>query len=77
MTLTLWNAEPILVELPNFVILKVTSTEPAVKGDTVTGGSKFVTLETGAHLKVPLFINENDLIKIDTRTGDYVSRVKG
>ena len=75
-TVTLWNDALILVEPPNFVHLKVTETEPAVKGDTVTGGNKLATLETGATLRVPLFVNTNDILKIDTRTGEYVGRVK-
>ncbi len=63
-------------ELPIFVELQVTQTEPGVKGDTATGGSKPATLETGAVVQVPLFIDEGDTIKIDTRTGEYVERVK-
>lgn len=75
-TVTLWNNEPILVITPNFVTLKVTQTDPGLKGDTATGGGKPATLETGAIVRVPLFINEEDILKIDTRTGEYVSRVK-
>jgi len=63
-------------ELPIFVELKVVQTEPGIKGDTATGGSKPATLETGAVVTVPLFIDEGDIIKIDTRTGEYVERVK-
>lgn len=73
---TLWNGLPITVTPPIFVILKVTETDPGLRGDTVTGGSKPATMETGAVVKVPLFINVDDLLKIDTRTGDYVARVK-
>lgn len=73
---TLWNGLPISVSPPIFVTLKVTETEPGVRGDTVTGGSKPATMETGATIKVPLFINIGDLIKIDTRTGEYMARVK-
>jgi elongation factor P len=73
---TLWNGVIISVAPPIFVNLKVTETEPGIRGDTVTGGSKSATVETGAVIRVPLFINENEVIKIDTRTGDYVSRVK-
>lgn len=75
-TVTLWNGEPIAVTASNFVSLKVTETDPGLKGDTATGGSKPATLETGAVVRVPLFINEGDLLKIDTRTGEYVSRAK-
>lgn len=67
--------EPVIVELPNFVELAVTQTDPGVKGDTATGGSKPATLETGAVVQVPLFIKEGETLKIDTRTGAYVSRV--
>ena len=63
------------VEPPMFVELEVTATEPGVKGDTATGASKPATLETGAEIKVPLFINEGDVLKIDTRTGEYLERV--
>ena len=67
--------EPIIVELPNFVELRIAQTDPGVKGDTATGGSKPATLETGAVVQVPLFIQEGETVKIDTRTGTYVSRV--
>ena len=63
------------VEAPNFVELKVTETEPGFKGDTATGTTKPATLETGYHIAVPLFVNEGDVIRIDTRTGEYMSRV--
>lgn len=63
-------------ELPNHVILEVTYTEPGLKGDTATNASKPATLETGASIQVPLFINEGDLLKIDTRTRSYVERAK-
>ncbi len=69
------DVEPVVVELPNFVELEVTRTDPGVKGDTVSGGSKPATLETGAVVQVPLFLQEGDVVKIDTRTGEYVSRV--
>ena len=62
------------IELPNFVVLEVSQCDPAVKGDTVTGATKSATVETGATFSVPLFINEGDSIKVDTRTGDYVER---
>jgi elongation factor P len=61
---------------PNFAILKIIETDPGVRGDTASGGTKPATLETGAMVKVPLFIEEGDLLKIDTRTGEYVSRAK-
>ncbi len=63
------------VEPPMFVELAVTQTDPGFKGDTATGASKPATLETGAQIKVPLFINEGDVLKIDTRTGEYLERV--
>ena len=65
---------PIGIELPNFVELRVVNTEPGVRGDTASGGSKPATLETGAVVSVPLFINEGDLLKVDTRTGAYLGR---
>ena len=63
------------VEAPNFVELQVTQTDPGFKGDTAQGASKPATLETGAQIKVPLFVNEGDVLKIDTRTGEYLERV--
>lgn len=74
--ITLWNNDPIAVTPPNFVVLAVTDTEPGVRGDTSSGGSKPATLETGAIVRVPLFVNIGDLIKVDTRTGEYLSRAK-
>jgi elongation factor P len=75
--ITLWNDDPIAVTPANFVELEVTETDPGLKGDTATGGTKPATLSTGAVVKgVPLFINIGDVLKIDTRTGEYVSRVK-
>jgi len=62
------------VDLPNFVELKVVETEPGVKGDTATGATKKATLETGAVVHVPLFVNEGDVLRIDTRTGEYMER---
>lgn len=74
---TLWNGIVTAVTPPIFVSLKVTETEPGIRGDTATGGSKPATMETGAVVgKVPLFINVGDILKIDTRTGEYVSRDK-
>ncbi|RNC29275.1 MAG: Elongation factor P [Candidatus Dichloromethanomonas elyunquensis] len=70
----LYNSEVIGVDLPNSVELKVIETEPGVKGDTATGGSKNAVVETGANVQVPFFVNEGDVLIIDTRTGTYVSR---
>ncbi|NND37405.1 MAG: elongation factor P, partial [Gammaproteobacteria bacterium] len=74
--LTLWNGEPLMVEAPNFVELKIVETDPGVRGDTAQGGVKPATLETGAIVKVPLFVEEGELIRCDTRSKEYVSRVK-
>jgi len=63
------------VEIPTFVELEVIQTDPGFKGDTVSGGTKPATLETGAVVKVPLFVNVGDVVKIDTRTGEYIERV--
>jgi elongation factor P len=71
---TLWNEAPISVSAPNFVELQVTETDPGLKGDTAQGGSKPAYLQTGAMVRVPLFIEEGEILKIDTRTGEYVSR---
>jgi elongation factor P len=71
-----FNQAPLAVELPNFVELEVAQTEPGVKGDTAAGGTKPATLESGATLQVPLFIGEGDRVKVDTRTGNYIERVK-
>lgn len=73
---TLWNDAPIAVTPPNFVVLQITETDPGVRGDTASGGTKPATMETGAVVKVPLFIEEGELLRIDTRTGAYVSRAK-
>ncbi|MFA6151259.1 MAG: elongation factor P [Chitinophagaceae bacterium] len=67
---------PLTIELPPSVVMKVTYTEPGMKGDTATRTLKAATVETGATVMVPLFVNENDIIKIDTKTGAYVERVK-
>ncbi|MCG3174923.1 MAG: Elongation factor P [Myxococcota bacterium] len=72
----IYNGKPIAVELPVFVILKVVQTDPGFKGDTATNASKPATLETGAKINVPLFVNEGDVLKIDTRSWEYVERVK-
>jgi elongation factor P len=71
-----WKGNPLSAEPPNFVELEITQCDPGVKGDTAQGGSKPATLSTGAVVNVPLFVNEGEWIKIDTRTGDYVERVK-
>jgi elongation factor P len=73
---TLWNGVPIAVTPPNFVVLSVTDTDPGVRGDTSGGGGKPATLETGAVVRVPLFIEIGDILRIDTRTGEYVARAK-
>ena len=72
----LFKGNPISVELPNFVELRVSETEPGVRGDTASGGAKPATLETGAVLQVPLFLEEGELVKVDTRSGQYIERVK-
>jgi elongation factor P len=73
---TLWNGQPLSVAPPPHVELKVIETDPGMKGDTVTGGSKPAKLETGAIVKVPLFINEGEVIRVDTRTAAYIARAK-
>ncbi|QEW07733.1 elongation factor P [Nitrincola iocasae] len=73
-TVTLWNDNPIAVSPPNFVELEVIETDPGVKGDTAQGGSKPATLSTGAVVRVPLFIEIGEVLRIDTRSGEYVSR---
>lgn len=73
---TLWNNEPIQVTPPNFVVLTITETDPGLKGDTSGGGGKPATLETGAVVRVPLFVQIGEAIKVDTRKGEYVSRAK-
>lgn len=70
------NESPLMVDMPANVILEVTYTEPGVRGDTATNTLKPATVETGAEVRVPLFINEGDVIKVDTRTGSYIERVK-
>ncbi len=75
-TLTLWNDNPITVTPPNFVELEVTETDPGLKGDTQGTGGKPATLSTGAVVRVPLFIAIGEVVKVDTRTGEYVGRVK-
>ena len=68
--------EPIMAQTPSHVELEITYTEPAVKGDTSTNALKYATVETGVEIKVPMFINQGDKVKVDTRTGDYIERVK-
>ncbi len=74
--LTLLNGEPLSVLPPNFVVMKIVETDPGLKGDTSGGGVKPATLESGAIVRVPLFVQNGEVIKIDTRSGEYVSRVK-
>src|SRR3989440_4663766 len=69
------NGSPATVELPNFVELAIAKTDPGVRGDTAQGGNKPATLETGAVVQVPLFLNEGDVVKVDTRSGEYLGRV--
>ena len=71
---TLWNGSPLIVTPPNFVQLEVIETDPGLKGDTAQGGTKPAKLSTGAIVRVPLFIDIGEILKIDTRTGEYVSR---
>jgi len=73
---TLWNGTPLTIVPPNFVELTITETDPGVKGDTAGTGGKPATLETGAVVRVPLFVAQDEVIKVDTRTGEYVGRVK-
>lgn len=73
---TLFNNEPLQVTPPNFVVLTITETDPGVRGDTSGGGGKPATLETGAVVRVPLFVQTGEAIKVDTRKGEYVSRAK-
>ena len=72
--ITLWNGAPLTVTLPNFVEIAVGETDPGLKGDTAQGATKPATLVTGAVVSVPLFIDKDEVLKIDTRTGEYVSR---
>lgn len=73
---TLFNGYPIAVAAPTFVTLRVTETDPGLRGDTSSGGTKPATLETGAVIRVPLFIQVDEVLRVDTRTGEYVSRAK-
>jgi elongation factor P len=74
-TMVLWNDAPISVTAPNFVELEVTDTDPGLKGDTAQGGTKPATVSSGAVIKVPLFVNIGDVLRIDTRTSEYQNRV--
>jgi len=75
-SITLFNNVPLIVEAPNFVELEITETDPGVKGDTASGGVKPATLSTGAVVRVPLFVDQGEVIRVDTRSREYVSRVK-
>ena len=75
-TVTLWNGNPLTITPPNFVLLTVAETDPGVRGDTSGGGGKPAKMESGAVIRVPLFINEGELLKVDTRTSEYVGRAK-
>ena len=72
----LYNGEPISVELPNFMDLKVVETDPGYRGDTATGGTKLAKVETGASVKVPLYLENGEIIRIDTRSREYVERIR-
>ncbi|MBT8077107.1 MAG: elongation factor P [Gammaproteobacteria bacterium] len=74
--ITLWNGTPLIVEPPNFVELEIVETDPGVRGDTASGGVKPASLSTGAVVRVPLFVEQGEVIRVDTRSGEYVSRVK-
>jgi elongation factor P len=71
-----FKGQPINIDIPMFVELAIARTDPGVRGDTASGGSKPATLETGAVVKVPFYLNEGDVIKVDTRTGTFIERVK-
>jgi elongation factor P len=73
---TLWNGAPLSVMPPNFVELEIIETDPGLRGDTASGGTKPAKLTTGAVVRVPLFIEQGEVVKVDTRSGEYVSRVK-
>jgi elongation factor P len=75
-TVTLWNDAPLAVTPANFVELEIVETDPGVRGDTSGGGGKPAKLATGAVVRVPLFVAQGEIIKVDTRTGEYISRVK-
>ena len=73
---TLWNGAPLVVTPPNFVELKIVQTDPGLRGDTSGGGGKPAKLETGAVVRVPLFVGQDEVIRVDTRSGEYSARVK-
>lgn len=73
---TLWNGTPLSVDAPPHVALEIVETDPGLKGDTSSGGTKPATLETGAVVQVPLFIQQGEVVRVDTRSGDYLSRAK-
>jgi elongation factor P len=73
---TFWNGQPVTVAPPNHVVLKITYCEPGARGNTATNVRKSAKVETGAEVPVPIFLNEGDLIKVDTRTGEYIERVQ-
>lgn len=75
LTVLFHNNNPVCVQLPTFVELRIDRTEPGVRGDTASGGTKPAKLESGAMVQVPLFLEEGDIIKIDTRTGEYIERI--
>jgi elongation factor P len=76
-TVTLWDGNPLTVSAPNFVELEIVETDPGIRGDTASGGTKPAKLSTGAVVQVPLFINQGEVIRVDTRSATYVSRAKG
>jgi elongation factor P len=75
-TVTLWNESPIIITPPNFVEIEITETDPGLKGDTAGTGGKPATLATGAVVRVPLFLQTGEVVKVDTRSGEYVERVR-
>ena len=75
-TITLWNGAPIVVQPANFVELEITETDPGLKGDTAGTGGKPATLSSGAVIRVPLFVQTGEVVKVDTRSGEYVSRAQ-
>jgi elongation factor P len=72
---TFWNGQPIGISIPNSVVLQIVTSEPGIKGDTASGATKPATLSTGAVINVPLFVNEGEWVKVDTREGAYIERV--
>lgn len=74
--LTLWNGIPLAITPPNHVVLRIAHTEPGLRGDSSSSGSKPATLETGAVVRVPLFVQIDDMVRVDTRTGEYLARAK-